>query len=185
MVALAIVALAWTGCGGGGSGDGDGDPTGGGSSTVVASFLADKTTPAAGDVTLQEGSKSGNSVTVLVNVTGVNDIYGASFDVDFDPTKVEYVGFSGGNVLESGSHSPQYSVGGNPSAGRLVVYASRVGSVAGVDVAGTGLLMRLTFRAKAEGSFPLSIQVPALLNDAASPTPIAGLTWHAGSLLGS
>jgi len=182
VLALAVVAVAWTGCGSGGSDDGN--PSDGGSSTVAASFVADEPAPAAGDVTLQEGSKSANTVSVLVNVTGVNDVYGASFDVEFDPTKVEYVGHSAGNVLESGSHKPQYLVGGSPGNGRIVVFASRVGAVAGVDVAGTGTLMRLSFRVKAEGSFPMAIEVPALLNDAATPTPITGLTWHAGSAVG-
>jgi cohesin domain-containing protein len=181
--AMAVLVVLATACGGGGgsNGGGGGAPPGG----LVAGFQAAQASPGANSVAMSQGSKSGDVVTVAVNVTDTNDVYGASFDVLFSSSSVEYVGKSPGVLLEQGSNTPIYQVTVDPlDSGHLVVVATRTGNVQGVDVSGTLNLMNLTFRVKQAGSFPLTYANPSLYDAQLSPQPIAGLSWYAGEVTG-
>ncbi len=175
---LGIAALAFA-CGGGGSG-GSGAP----SSSLLASFLPDETSPGANTVAMAEGSKSGDAVTVAVNVSQTSDVYAAAFEVTFDSAKVTYVNHSAGTVLEQGGHTPTYQVG-SPSAGRLVIGVSRNGNVPSVNVSSPAPIVRLTFRVKERGSFRLSVENQALYDGQAPPQPKAGIVWRTGVAVGN
>lgn len=152
---------------------------GGGSSTLSASFVPDMPTPTSGSVSLQEGSTSGNLVTVDVMVTDVAGVYSAAFDLVFNTAQAEFVGRSAGQMLESGGVSVNYTaelVGTN----RVVVSVSRVGAVPGTDAVGSERLVRLTFRVTRAGSSPITIENADLFDDQIQST--AGLTWAAGSV---
>jgi hypothetical protein len=135
-----------------------------------------------------EGSKSGDTVTVRVAVTNTTAIYGAAFDVTYDATKVTYVSWSAGTLLEQGGHTPTYQVAlSDPSnPGRVVVVVSRNGNVGTVNASGTVDAVRLTFRVRAKGAsrgeFGLS---PVLYDGQAPPQPKAGINWTAGTFQGS
>jgi hypothetical protein len=163
----------------------------GGGGNVAASFTPAQPSPGAGSVSMAEQSRTGDQVTVAVNVTGVNAVYGAAFSVFYDTAEVEFVGDSPGSILESGGIAAQYSVFETP--GQLIVGASRLGG-SGVNVTGTLPLIRLTFRALQAGSSPLGFYCqggcadpgqPALLDDDdAGPQPIAGVNvWAGGTVL--
>ena len=96
---LAIPSLV--ACSGGDS-TGDVVNNGGGSSTLSASVVPDMPVPTPGSVSLQEGSSSGNLVTVDAMVTDVSGVYSAAFDLVFNPAQAEFVGRSAGRMLESG-----------------------------------------------------------------------------------
>src|SRR5262249_8836707 len=95
--------LALVNCGGGGGG---GD-SGGGGSTVVAGFTA---TCAIGDPcdsnagTLQRRAANGNVAEVQIRVNKLTTLIGAAgLDVGFDPNSVDYLGFTEGPALGTGS----------------------------------------------------------------------------------
>ena len=171
---LAVVSL--TACGGGG-----GDVTGssGGGSLLAASFTAEQPSPGPNSVSLQEGASSGNTVTVLVQVTDTADLTGGTFDVFYNPARFTYRGSSAGNLFESSGVTPIYGVN-EPIAGHLIV---GVGSGTAVQVTGSETLIRLTFRADAQGSAPVTMDLADLLN--ANGQVVPGVVWHGGTLIGT
>jgi hypothetical protein len=180
-----LVLVFLTACGGGG-GDSSGgvlDP-GGGSTLIAADFTADAPAPASGTVSAARSSASGNLITLNVNVTDTDDIYAASFDVVYDPARVDYTGWSAGTVLESGGHSPRYDVQDN-GQGRLVVVAQRMGNVPAVDVGGTAPLIRLSFRINQTGTSRLDFENANLSDDGVPPQNLPGITWAGGILIGT
>ena len=81
-VAIAILTLAMTISCGGGGGD---SPAGGGTTIVAADFTPTTLNPGANTVSAL-GSANSNIVTLSVMVTGTSGVYGASFDLVYDPS---------------------------------------------------------------------------------------------------
>ena len=178
---LLSVLLAGTACGGGG-----GSTTGPAPSPtpLAASFVPVTNTPPSDSVAMAEGTKSGDVVTVKVNVAGVSSVYGGAFYVDYDPAQGAFVGSTPGTILEQGGNVPTYQVDDDPNTGTITVGASRTGNVSGVNVTSSQTLVNLTFRVKKTGTSAVSIQNPVLYDGGLPPKPIAGVTWLAGSLRG-
>ena len=145
---LLIAAAALIGCGGG---SGDGDPVDDGSTTVSADFVPEDSSPPASSVTLQRGAASANLITVRVDATGVSSIYGAAFELAFDGTLAEYVGFTPGSFFEQGGTMPTYQVS-SPVPGLIVVGVTRNGAVPGVSTSSSRPIVNLTLRVKKAGS---------------------------------
>jgi hypothetical protein len=177
----AIVLIFLTACGGGGGAEVT-NP-GGGSTLVGADFTPDNNNPGSGTASMQKRSASSNLATVNVGITGVDNLYAASFDVVYDPAKVEYSGYSAGTILESGGHTPRYDVQ-DTGQGRLVVVAQRIGAVPGVDVTSTQPLIRLTFRVSEIGVSRLDFENANLTDDQIPPQNIAGISWSGGTISG-
>lgn len=177
-------ALVLAGCGGGGGSDAGAGPDPS-PNPVIAAFAADTTSPGANTVSMLEGSKSGDTVTVRVAVTNTTALYATAFDLTYDDTKVSYVSFSAGTLFEQGGHAPTYQVS-VPDPGRVVVAVSRNGNVGTVNASGTVDAVRLTFRVRATGAsraeFGLS---PVLYDGQAPPQPKAAINWTAGTFQGS
>ena len=178
-VLLGLVSLV-AACGGGGDGGGDTVVTGP-SSGISASFVAERPAPGAGTVSMVQYTAVGDVVTVNLRVTDTNGIYGAAFDVVYDPSRVRYEDWASGVLLEQGGHSPNYTVQ-VPQAGRVVVGASRNGAVSGVNAVGSRVMIRLVFRATAVGSSQISFQAASLIDDQFPPEDITGTSWFGGSL---
>ncbi len=179
--AMAILVALTAACGGGGGGDIGPVPGG-----LLAAFQPEMPSPSGLTVAMAEGSKSADVVTVRVNVTDTNDVYGAAFELLFASSEVEYVGSSPGSLLEQGGNSPFYQVTPDPlDSGHLLVVATRTGNVAGVDVSGTLTLMNLTLRVKQAGNFPLSFANTKLYDAQILPQPIGGLSWFEGWVTGT
>jgi len=153
---------------------------GGGSNLVVASFVPDEPSPGADTVSFAQANASGNIVTLQVNVTDTNDVHTAAFDVVFDDSLVEYVGYTTGSFLEQGGNVPLYQVGQGP--GRIVVGVNRVGST-GTNAVGSQVLLSLNFRATDVGQSQLSV-VNASLRDG-NFNDIPGVAWFGGSVIGN
>lgn len=168
---LAALALSTLACGGSSSG-----------SDLVASFTPDQAAPTAGSVTLAAGATSGDIVTVLVRITDVPNVFGASFDLTFDAARAAFVGFSPGTALEQGGHTPTYQVG-VPESGRLVAVVTRTGG-AGTAITGSLSLVALRFRVLESATSRLDFEAQALFDDQVPPQPLAGISWFGGSLIG-
>lgn len=176
---LVLVIPSLVACSGGDSTGGVVN-NGGGSSTLSASFVPDMSTPLApGSVSLQQGSTSGNLVTIDAMVTDVTGVYSAAFDLVFNPAQAEFVGRSAGGMLESGNVSVNYTAQ-LAGTSRVVVSASRVGAVGGTNADGSERLIRLTFRVTRSGSSPVSIENSDLFDAQIQST--AGVSWAAGSV---
>lgn len=182
-VALLVPVLATVACGGGGGGDaGVVNPS---PDPVTASFQADDNSPGANSVGMLQGTHSADLVTVRVTVTNTTGVYGAAFDVTYDVAKVGYVSWSAGTLLEQGGHLPTYTVSDN-GAGRVVVAASRNGSVGTVNASGTVDMIKLTFRMKVVGESRADFGADPILYDGQNPpAEKASINWYAGSLVGT
>lgn len=139
---LALGALM-PACGGGGSDDG-----GGGTTPLVATFTPTTATPGANTINMA-GSSSGQNFSVVVQVTGVSDFFGAAFHVTFNPASAQFVGFSSNGSVLSGVATDFDAVLSPGNAGEVIAYATiqDVNQSPGIDVGGTATLMTLNFRA--------------------------------------
>ncbi len=169
---------------------GGGSPTsnrsGGGGSTISASFDSASPTPTGpNEISMDQGSVNANVVTVRVRITDTDDVYGASFELDYDAGAASFEGWSPGTILEQGN-TPNYVVTDPGQAnGTIVVSASRTGSVSGVNVNGTQTLINLTFRVTDAGTMPVQLLNEELYDNQLPPQPLPGpLTWSTGSLVG-
>lgn len=178
-------ALVLAGCGGGGGGSDAGTAPDPSPDPIIAAFAADTTAPGGNTVSMLEGSKSGDTVTVRVAVTNTTALYAAAFDVTYDDTQVSYVNSSAGQLFEQGGHAPTYQVS-VPDPGRVVVAVSRNGNVGTVNASGTVDAIRLTFRVRAKGASRAEFGLnPALFDGQAPPQPKVGINWTAGTFQGS
>lgn len=178
-IVLAALVLA-PGCGGGGGSD---SGTGGSPPTLAAEFIADNFSPGANTVSMAQGTRAGDSVTVKINLTDTTGVFGAAFDVTFDETKATYMGYTKGTALENGGNTPNYTVDGSAQPGRIIVGVSRAGSST-TNVSGTKTVISVTFRIKAVGTFPIAFENGVVTDGQSIPQPLPGMSWFAGALQG-
>ncbi len=176
-----LLLLSLLGCGGGGGGDDASDPV----NTVLptentaATFVPDFSGTGSNSIWLGGPQTSGNLVTLKVFVRETDNVYAGSFDVNFDWTRVAFVGHSPGDLLERAGHQVLYTV--DESTGTLTVGASRVGSAVGADITGPKVLIELTFRLTRAGSSTARFANANLLRPGSgAPEPIPGLSWYGG-----
>jgi hypothetical protein len=145
LVALLIGGFALAaGCGG----DDDDDDNGG---PLLATFTPSNNPPAANSLTLQAGSASGDTFTVLIRATDINDVFGATFDLAYDPEVLDVVSWSAaGSFLEVGGGVPvflTFPTDPDDANGNIEFTISRLAPSPAVDVAGTQTLLSVTFEA--------------------------------------
>ena len=169
---LATLALA-PGCGGGDGG------------TVTPSICLSFTgaqAPAAGRVVSRQGTGGGCSARFVdVVVTDVNDVFSGSFTVNFDPARVAFGSASAtGTFLAAGGTQVEV-VQTNPQPGSVTVGISRIGSTTGVDVAGSQVMIHLSFAPVSAGTATLTLTSAQLFGNETPPQPKSGLTWSGGT----
>ena len=178
-----IMVAAALGCSGGGKGAASVVGGGGGGSTTVAGlFSSADPSPGANTVSTTGTSGTGGSanlVTLNVNVTGTNDVFGAAFDLQFDPAMAEFANWTAGNLLESGGQNVAYQVNAT-QPGRVVVGASRTGT-SGTNATGTVTLIRLTLRVTQAGSSLVTLENGALYGSQ-STQAMTGIAFSGGTL---
>ena len=183
-VLFVSIALA---CGGGGSGDSSGGVVGGGgggSSNVAGSFTPGAQNPGANTVYLTgtTGSGANNSlVTLHVNVSNTSDVFGASFDVQYDPTMAQFVNWGAGDLLEFGGQSVAYQVNAT-QPGRLVVGVARTSGGVGVTTTGVRRLIDLTLRVTRAGNSQVAFLNASLLDSQNPPQTKQGISFFGGTL---
>jgi hypothetical protein len=174
--ALVIVASVMLGCGGGGDN--------GGTGTMPACVGFTAASPAASNaVSTRESSGSTCEVARLeLVVTDVDDLFGASFTVTFDPAVVSFDGWStSGSLLDSDGVDLELLE--DVDAGVVKIGVSRFGVDTGVDVVGTRLLLTLLFRKAADsGATPLSYTNGKLIGSEPQPQVKPGVTWVGGTV---
>jgi hypothetical protein len=168
-----LLVLALAGCGGGGGGGGGSTPVEPPPPPPGVTFNAQGTT-GANSIVLASGAGTDIDTLVLeVRLLGVSDLYGAAFDLRFPSGVLQFVRATAGETLGGGAVQAALSGPGN-----LVVGASRLGEVPGIE--GSGVLLTLEFTAIAAGEGAFSFA----RNSAYDPDgrPITGITWAAGSV---
>jgi len=178
-IALWVLVVAVVGCGGGGSSPSP-------STNFQGSFTPDAQNPGANTVyTTGTPGTGGNAglVTLHVYVNNTSDIYGASFDLVFDPAMAQFVNWSAGQVLEFGGQSVTYQINAS-SPGRVVVGVARTSGGVGVTVPDAAVLIHLTLRVIDAGSSTIQFTDPALLNSQNPPQPKTGVAFFGGTLTG-
>jgi hypothetical protein len=184
MMLVATLLILASACGGGGDGEKDDsgsalDPGTGGSG-LTASFTADQPSPGANTVSLAQDGTSGDAVTVAVRITDVLGVHVAAFDVAYDSSAVQYVGWAAGNLLEQGGNTPTYQVAAQ--SGRVVVGISRQGSNS-TSAVGSRTAIDLTFRVLQAGSHTLTLDNAFLRNGTLAT--ISGVSWFGGTAVGN
>jgi hypothetical protein len=175
------LAAALAACGGGSSGGAIDGPDGG-STNLSASFSPAEPNPGTDTVSMGQPAASGSLVTIKVLVTDTGGIYGAAFDLTYDPSLVRFENWHAGSFLEQGGHSPAYQVDAT-RAGRLVVGVARQGSVGSVDASGSRTLIELTFRAREAGTSQIAFQNATLFDDQLTPQGLSGIVWQGGTVI--
>ncbi|GAF83675.1 unnamed protein product, partial [marine sediment metagenome] len=89
---------------------------------------------------LEIEKNSGFSLTL--NIDSVSDLFGVSFDLDFDSSLVDFISIEEGTFLSSGCQT--VLMFDNSSAGKLIVSLTRLGASCG-GVSGSDSLMTLNF----------------------------------------
>jgi hypothetical protein len=185
MVLLAGVTSP--GCGGGG-----GDPVA--PPGLNATWTPDNAAPGAMTLSMGTGSSSGADFSFPVQVTGIDDFFGAAFRVSFDSSTAGFAGYSAnGSVIDDGGATVLINaVLGAP--GEVFINATRQQGaggvyVPGVDVGATATLITLNFRAtvatQQPNNFTFTNREVQTCNDGTEvcdPVPDANLTWSGGSM---
>jgi len=172
---------------------------GGGGDRIVPPGLTVTWTPAnasPGAMTISMGTAntSAANFTVPVQVTGINDFFGAAFRVNFDSATAAFAGYSAtGSVIDDGGATVLINaVLGAP--GEVLINATRQQGaggvyVPGVDVTATATLITLNFRAtvatQQANVFTFSNREVQTCNDGTqtcTAVPDANLTWSGGSM---
>ncbi len=148
---------------------------------ISASFTPAKSDPDALDVSLQLQSRSGSTFTVDVVITDTNGVYSASFDLVYDGSLLDYLNYTEGTFLNKDGASTSFLI--SEQSGRVIVGATRLGQVGGVDATGDEILMSMAFRVRKTGSGSISFENSNLLDS--NGTVIQGVEWFGGTASGS
>ncbi|MEW6684380.1 MAG: cohesin domain-containing protein [Nitrospirota bacterium] len=163
-----------TACGSGGGG-------GASQTDITASFAPDAAAPSSNSLSLTPQLAQGDLIMLNVAATSLaTPSSGAAFDVEFDPSLVNFIGFAPGTFFESsGSVAYQAALQGG-SDNRLVVGITQQ---AGTGVSGSGNLIELHFKVLGIGSSALTFANNNLTDPSGNLIP--ALTWSGGTLSGS
>jgi general secretion pathway protein D len=140
---------------------------------VQASAVPAATTPQGASFSLsvpQVPLAAGASFQVPVVLNGAVDVSEIALQLHYDPTKLELINLSSGDLLtRDGQAAPPIHT--DQPVGNLTVGESRPPGTHGVN--GTGVVCVLTFQAKSAGPSDLSIARAAVLNSAQQPVQVA------------
>lgn len=163
-----FLVLALVNCGGGGGG-GDSDGGGGG---VIADFTPNCLNGDAcssNAVTSQKGTAASNVVEVQIWLNKLNTSIGeAQLDLAFDPTVVDYQGFTEGSALgdPTNPNDPTQYLVSEPGPGEVLVDIAP--PAGGKSVSSPTVMVKLTFKVlKTSGGSNFSFRNPDTLNGTA------------------
>jgi len=141
--ALALLA----GCSGGGE---DGGPPVLPCTDLL--FRHDLTSPAAGDVYLQQIDATCTTVDIAVFVKDLGGIFTVGFDLTYPAAQVSYLSYTLGALLQAGSTTTPFHTVLNPAPGTLQVTGSRLNPDLPVNATGSEILFVLRFQRVAMGT---------------------------------
>lgn len=141
LVVIAALASLMFACGGG---SGSGGNNNGGGGVTTSTFTADNAAPGNNTISMSPGASNGLMFTIDVRVTGIDDFFGAEFDITYNEAALDFVSLDSTTSLLNGQ-----SVGTDfrvlERNGVVQVTATLQGQSAGVDVGATATLVRLNF----------------------------------------
>jgi len=140
--------------------------------------------PGANTVNMGPGNAVDDHVTERVRVTDTSGVYGAAFDLIYNPIMVEYVDWAPGSFLEQGGQTPNYTVQ-EQAPGRVVVGVSRTGNVGGATATGSPVLVDVLFRVIQAGNSNVTVQNGVLTNNQIPPGALSGIVWFGGYVTGT
>ena len=167
---LFSVGFSLAGCGGKG---GDSDPP-----SASGTFTPDSVNPGANTISL-DGAVSGGDLYLTVKAGAVTDaIFGAAFDLVFNPDVLTYVECSAGDFFNGGEGITCAVAVRND---RLIVGVTA--GQPGTGASGTGAVVTFHFRDKAAGSSSTAFENKALCSSASTAScdrqPL--LPWYGGT----
>lgn len=139
--------------------------------------------PASPAVGVRRGAGSTcEQLEVELLVSGVSDVFAASFDALFDPAIVRYVGIeTAGSFLASDGAELQAL--DRADGGRAVIGVTRWRQSTGRDARGPSVLATLRFRAAGPlGDSALRFDPASLLGSEMPPAPKPGVSWAGGTI---
>jgi hypothetical protein len=146
---LAAAFATLPGCGGGGGSPSDPSPPP--TPTPPPGISVAITTPSGAAITLARAARTTSNLLVLeVRASAVSGLYGAAFDLQYPAGLLDYQGRVAGPFLGADASIQVFE----SAPGNLVVGASRLGNVPGVD--GSGVLLELELARQAAGTGNLS-----------------------------
>jgi len=125
-------------------------------------LLVLSTVPVSGDV--------GEEVTLNISVSGVERLYSAPFYLFYNPSVLELIKVTQGEFLKQDGQQTAFFHANHPELGRVMIGLSRLGQVGGVT--GSGMLLAITFRAKAPGVGTFAVQQAEFRNTAMEIIPV-------------
>ncbi len=185
MILLVVLAFGTAmSCGGGG--DNNNNPGG----SLTASFTPDTGNPGTQSLVLRSGTVSGDTFQVKVSATDIPDLFGVTFRVTYDSTKVRYVSAttSGTPIADGMVLHDSYEETILPSTGHVDITSYRLqndtGTRPGAMITGTQDLAVITFQARAAAAGSrIEVTDPRLACGSAFPCdPGLTLTWSGGSM---
>jgi hypothetical protein len=145
-------------------------------------FVEDCPTAHARSVTIQSNSQVAEKIESQVVITDVPDVYGACFQLTFDPEKID-VTVTEGDFLNKDGSETELTVN-NESPGSLIIKISRMRVSYGMDAVGSEILLKLSFQhKKVEGKAVLTLKNSHLLDSSQPPREIPNLAWCSGSVI--
>ncbi|MCX6817884.1 MAG: cohesin domain-containing protein [Candidatus Aenigmarchaeota archaeon] len=96
---------------------------------------------------------SRSQFTVNVSISGVNNVYGFQFNLNYNSTVLEFMSMSEGTFLNNNNHNATFCLAPNTTTSGVInnFACSRLGTG---SVNGNGVLANITFRLKSIASFP-------------------------------
>jgi hypothetical protein len=112
----------------------------------------DLTSPAAGDVYLQQIDATCTTVDVAVYVKDLGGIFTVGFDLTYPAAQLSYLSYTLGPLLQAGSTTPPFHTVLNPAPGTLQVTGSRLNPDLPVTASGSEILFVIRFQRVAMGT---------------------------------
>ncbi|MBI4745728.1 MAG: type II secretion system protein [Deltaproteobacteria bacterium] len=113
--------------------------------------------------------KVDQELTVGITIGEVTNLYGASINISYDPSLLEFVRVNEGSLLRQDGKPTSFMHAVNPAEGRVTVGITRLGAAGGTS--GTGNLFSAVFKCKGEGTASINFLDAALKDPALATIP--------------
>ena len=120
-------------------------------------------------MTAPKEAKVDQELTVGIILGEVTNLYGASINISYDPSLLEFVRVDEGGLLKQDGKPTSFMHAVNAADGRVTVGITRLGGVGGVS--GAGGLFSAVFKGKGEGTASIDFQDAALKDPALATIP--------------
>lgn len=125
----------------------------------------------------------GSQFTVSINISNISNLFGAAFDLLFNPSVLSFVSAQKGTFLEQGGVATDLLTAVNPAGDLIVGYSRQAVGGTATGVSGSGTLMTITFRALVAGTSNLTFQNNSLCYPTGVDCVVISATWNNGNVV--